>query len=123
MADTALSTVPEQQVAKRFGRMVARSADVIDVVDATHTLKRDPGSGRLIRPPGMDDATWNLHCDAMKSNKNVPVYLAEHYKRMETAQKIAGLRGAEAPPLAGYVVHVVERKTYPVVDVTVSKEE
>ena len=76
MADTALATVPEQQVAQRFGRMVARSADVIDVVDATHTLKRDPDSGRLIRPPSMDDATWNLHCDAMKSNKNVPVYLA-----------------------------------------------
>ena len=123
MADTARATVPEQQVAQRFGRMVARSADVIDVVDATHTLKRDPDSGRLIRPPDMDDATWNLHCDAMKSNKNVPVYLAEHYKRMETAQKIAGLRGAEAPPLAGYVVHGVERKTYPVVDVTVNKEE
>jgi hypothetical protein len=122
MATTDLATVPEQQVAQRFGRMVAASANVVEVAGKTHTIPRDE-RGNLIRPPGMNDAEWNLHCDAMCSTRNVPIYLLEHYKRVETAQKIAGMRGGELPPVAGYVLHLMEKKTYPVIDVTVSKEE
>jgi hypothetical protein len=122
MAETALTTAPEEQVARRFGRMVAASANVVEVADRTHTIKRDP-EGRLIRPSGLTDAEWNVHMDAMCSAKNVPVYLAEHYRRVETAQKIAGARGAELPPVAGYVLHLMERKVYETVDVTATKEE
>jgi hypothetical protein len=122
MASTDLASVPEQQVAQRFGRMVSASANVVDVADKTHEIHRSP-DGKLVRPPGMSNAEWNIHCDAMCSTRNVPVYLAEHYKRIETAQKIAGMRGGELPPVAGYVLHLMEKKVYPVLDVTASKEE
>ena len=122
MATTDLATVPEQQVAQRFGRMVAASANVVEVADKTHTIPRDE-KGNLKRPAGMSDAEWNVHQDAMCSTRNVPIYLAEHYRRIETAQKIAGMRGAELPPVAGYVLHLMEKKVYPVVDVTAPEEE
>lgn len=121
MATTELVAKRDDQIARRFGRMVEASANVVDVADHTHTIPRDE-RGNLIRPPGMSDAEWNVHCDAMCSGRNVPVYLAEHYRRIETAQKIAGLRGADLPPIAGYVVHVMEKKVYETVDVTAPKE-
>jgi hypothetical protein len=122
MATTDLATVPEQQVAQRFGRMVAASANVVEVAGKTHTIPRDE-MGNLIRPPWMKDAEWNLHCDAMCSTRNVPIYLMEHYKRIETAQKIAGMRGGELPPVAGYVLHIMEKKVYPTLDVTAPEED
>ncbi len=121
MATTDLATVPEQQIAQRFGKMVSASADVVDIADRTHKISRDD-SGDLVRPDGMSDAEWNIHCDAMASERNAPIYLKEHYRRVETAQKIAGARGGELPPVAGYVLHLMEKKSYPVVDVTSTKE-
>ena len=121
MADTALATVPEEQLAQRFGRMCADSAKVVDIADRTYELARDPETGDLIRPNGMSDAQWNLHCDAMKSTRNMPGYLVAHYTRVETAQKLAGLKGAELPKIAQYVVNIsmpAERPQYPVIDVT-----
>jgi hypothetical protein len=128
VADTDLATAPEQQIATRWNKMVSDSTNVVSVADRTYELPRDE-YGYLVRPMGpdgkstMSDAMWNLHCDAMKSNRNVPVYLAEHYKRVETSQKIAGARGGDLPPVAGYVLHVWEKKQYPVVDVTVNEEK
>jgi hypothetical protein len=121
MATTELVAKREDQIARRFGRMVEASANVVDVADRTHTIPRDE-RGNLIRPRGMSDAEWNIHCDAMCSSRDVPSYLAQHYRRVETAQKIAGLRGAELPPIAGYMVRIVERKNYETVDVTAPKE-
>jgi hypothetical protein len=103
--------------------MVAASVAVVEVTDKTHTLARDNVTGELIRPMGMSDADWNLHCDAMRSARNAPVYLVEHYKRVETAQKIAGARGGDLPPVAGYVLHLMEKKVYDIVDVTVVEEK
>jgi hypothetical protein len=121
MASTDLATVPEQQIARRFGKMVEASADVVDIADRTHKISRGK-DGALVRPEGMSDAEWNIHCDAMQSERNAPIYLKAHYQRVETAQKIAGARGAELPPVAGYVLHLMERKVYPTVDVTSTKE-
>ena len=120
MADTSLATVPEQQLAHRFGNLCARSVEVVSVADRTHELARDPDTGALIRPPGMKDSDWNLHCDAMESTRNMPGYLVAHYNRVETAQKLAGLKGAELPKIAQYVVNVTmqQRPEYPVIDVT-----
>jgi len=120
MASPDLATVPEQQLAQRFGNLCARSVEVIQVADRTHELSRDPETGDLIRPPGMKDSDWNLHCDAMKSTRNMPGYLVAHYNRVETAQKLAGLKGAELPKIAQYVVNVTmqEKPKYPVIDVT-----
>jgi len=125
MADTSLATVPEQQLAHRFGNLCARSVEVVSVADRTFEIPRDP-DGNLIRPVDengkttMSDAEWNLHCDAMKSTRNMPGYLVAHYNRVETAQKLAGLKGAELPKIAQYVVNVTmqQRPEYPVIDVT-----
>jgi hypothetical protein len=122
MATTDLATVPEQQIAQRFGKMVSASADVVDVADRTNKISRDK-AGNLVRPEGLSDAEWNIHCDAMCSTRNVPIYLSEHYRRVETAQKIAGARGAELPPIAGYVLHLMQAKVYETVDVTSTKDE
>ena len=116
-----LARVGEAQVAQAFGRLVAKSVAVVEVVDRTYEIPRDE-AGELVRPDGMKDADWNLHCDAMKTGKNVPVYLTSHLNRVELAQKIAGHRG-EAPPIAAYVVHTVAMQKYPVVDVSVEAEE
>ena len=121
VATTDLATVPEQQIAQRFGKMVSASADVVDIADRTYKIARDE-RGILIKPEGVSDAEWNIHLDAMASERNAPIYLKEHYRRVETAQKIAGQRGAELPPVAGYVLHIMEQKKYPVVDVTSTKE-
>lgn len=111
----------EEQMAKRFGRMVAQAARVVDIADRTCAVPRDPETGGLIRQPGMTDEEWNIHCDAMMSNRNVPVYLASQLERVALAQKLAGLRGVEVPRIAGYVVQLMEQKKYPVVDVEESK--
>ena len=122
MADTALATVPEEQLAQRFGRMCADSAKVVDIADRTYELARDPETGDLIRPNGMSDAQWNLHCDAMKSTRNMPGYLVAHYTRIETAHKLAGLKGTQLPKIAEYVVGVITKVEYPVIDVTPTDE-
>jgi hypothetical protein len=122
-SDTSLATIPEQQIARQFGKRVAASMEVVSVADRTHEIPRDPETGALIRPADMSDSEWNLHCDAMKSARNVPVYLQAHYNRVDTAMKIEGARGGDLPPVAGYVLHLMEKKVYPVVDVTVNEEK
>jgi len=121
MASTGL-TAPEEQLAQRFGRMCADSAKVVDIADRTYELARDPETGDLIRPNGMSDAQWNLHCDAMKSTRNMPGYLVAHYTRIETAHKLAGLKGTQLPKIAEYVVGVITKVEYPVIDVTPTDE-
>jgi hypothetical protein len=122
--EVALDTVPASNLAREFGRMVANSAKVVDVADRTYEIKRDPETGRLVRPNGMPDETWNIHCDAMRATRNLPAYLANHFARVELAQKLAGLKGAELPKIAQLVVQVNmgERPKYETVDVTPVKE-
>jgi len=92
---------------------------VLDVVDRTYEIPRDE-VGRLERPPGLSDAEWNLHCDAMLPSKDRPTYLQVHINRVELAHKIAGDRSAAPPELAKMVVQVLEqpKREYEVIDVT-----
>jgi hypothetical protein len=124
-ADSTAIAVPspeERDIARQFGKLVEKSVEVIRVVDRTHEVSRGE-DGRLIRPEGMSDADWNLHTDAMQSQRNLPAYLASHMRRVELAQKIAGERATDLPPIAIAVVHTFEPKRYDVIDVTPTKEE
>lgn len=125
MPDQSLALLPpvEKAIAQRFGKMVARSLDVLEVVDRTNELPRDSKTGALIKPPGMDDATFHLHCDAMVSNRNMPAYLASHMRRAELAQKIAGDKSGDLPKIAVAVVHTWQPREYETVDVTVVDKE
>ena len=111
--------LPEQQLVQKFGQLVAKSVDVVAIADETFNIPRDPKTGELIRPPVMSDSMWNIHCDAMKSARNAPLYMVEHFKRIETAQKISGLKGVASPALAQAVVNVFVQPKYEDVDVTV----
>ena len=110
------ATPVEREIAHRFARLTNHSADVVEVADRTYTIPRVDGV--LMRPEGMSEAEWNIHQDAMASSRNMPGYLAAHFRRVELAQKIAGERRADLPPIAGFVVHLVQQKQYDVVDVT-----
>jgi hypothetical protein len=124
VSSTDLAVIAEEQVAVRIGRMASTSMAVVQVADRTHEIPRDPETGALMRPQGMSDADWNIHCDSMRSARNAPLYMVEHYRRVETAQKLAGLKGAELPKIAQYVVNVTmqERPKYPVIDVAPIEE-
>jgi hypothetical protein len=102
--------------------MVANSVKVVETADRTHEIPRDK-DGALKRPDGMTDAEWNIHQDAMCSQKSVPVYLANHMRRVELAQKLAGDRTNDLPRLAKLVVRAVEERKYPTIDVTVKDKE
>jgi hypothetical protein len=134
--ETALDKAPIDQMAKQFGRRVAKSMAVVEVADRTHEVKRevidvfDEKTGEivsrrveLVRPAGMSDADWNIHNDAMKPMKDMPGYLVSHFNRVELAQKLAGARRDELPPIAGYVVMTVEKKAYETVNVEPTEKE
>jgi hypothetical protein len=110
--------LPEHQLVQKFGQLVAKSVDVVAIADETFNIPRDPKTGGLIRPPGMSDSMWNIHCDAMKSARNAPIYMVEHYTRVQTQQKISGLKGAGLPPIAGLIGVFVKAPQYPVIDVS-----
>jgi hypothetical protein len=111
--------LPEQQLVQKFGQLVAKSVDVVAIADETYKIPRDPETGGMVRPLGMSDEMWNIHCDAMKSARNAPLYMVEHFKRIETAQKISGLKGVASPAIAQAIVNVFVQKKYEDVDVTV----
>lgn len=128
MADsTAIAATDVQGVAKamadQWQRMLGHSMDVVSKVERAYEVPRD-GKGNLQRPPGMSDADWNLACDAMKPNKDVPIYLAAHVNRVLTAQKIAGDRGAAPTELAKLVIEIKQhpKRDYGVIDVTPKEE-
>jgi len=102
--------------------MVESSAEVVSVAGTTCDLPRDD-NGNLKRPEGMSDREWHIHQDAMLPVKQAPIYMIEHYKRVELAQRVAGGPGAgELPQAIQYVVHVVSPKVYPVIDVTAEEK-
>ena len=109
----------EVQVSQRFGALVAKSVEVIAIADETYMLPRDPETGGLVRPPNMPEPEWNIHCDAMKSARNAPLYMVEHMERVKLAQKIHGMKGVASPAIAQAVVQVFVQKKYEDVDVTV----
>ena len=111
----------EVQVAERYARLVAKSVDVVAVADDTYKIPRDPETGGLKRPPEMEDAEWNIHCDAMKSSRNAPLYMQQHYERVATDQKLKGLKGGELPPSAGLIGVLVRHERYPVIDVSATE--
>lgn len=113
--------VQARAVGEAIARRTEESLRVAEIVDRTYTIPRKDGV--LVRPDGMSDAEWNLHQDAMMSGRNVPVYLSEHLRRVETAQKIAGAQGGQLPLIAGFIVHTVHAKVYDVIDVTVNEEK
>lgn len=128
MAEKSIAATDVQAVAKamadKWQRMLGHSVDVMDKVERTYELPRDKKTGALVRPPGMSDADWNLHNDAMLPNKAMPVYLGAHMTRVLTAQRIAGDRGSAPAELAKLVIEVKQapRREYEAIDVTPKKE-
>jgi hypothetical protein len=124
MAESALDKVPLQQMAQRLGRLAAASVEIVSIADRTHELaRRDTEDGQeLVRPPGMSEAEWNIHQDAMQPKQEMPGYLANHYERVHLVQKLAGSRPQELPPIAGYLVLTVEKKPYEIVNVETKEE-
>jgi hypothetical protein len=128
-SSTTIAATDEKAIGQvlglRFCKMVERSAANMEVIGKTPEIARNTKTGALIRPEGMTDAEWNLCCDAMRSNKDVPFYLLCDAKRVETAYKIAGDRANAPQELARLVVHLVKGppKEYGTIDVTpVGKE-
>jgi len=122
---TDLATASGQQVAKRFGQIMAKSAEIVEIAGRTNELPRNEETGGLIRPPGMSDADWNIHCDAMLPAKSAPLYMTQHFTRVEIAQRIAGAKDLATPMIARYAVGAApaQEAQYDVIDVTPSKEE
>lgn len=98
--------------------MVDDSAEVVAVAARTCDVQRNE-FGILQRPEGMSERDWNIHKDAMMPQGKAPIYLLEHYKRVELAQRIAGGAGADAPPAVKFIVNLLQApKHYDVIDVT-----
>lgn len=116
MADDLISPA-ERQLCRQFAEVVAKNVDIVATALRAPEVKRDE-SGRPVRPDGIADRDWNIICDAHMPANRAPLYLTAACKLTETAQKIAGRLQDNEPPVAKFIVRVVEAREYPVLDVT-----
>jgi hypothetical protein len=113
-----------KDLALRFAGIVEKSVAVMEVVGRTYEVPRD-NDGFLVRPDGMSESEFNLHCDAMLPGNKVPFYLQCDRARVELAHRLAGERANAPSKIAELVVRVLERAPveYPIIDVKVTKKE
>jgi hypothetical protein len=106
-----------EQLGQRFAKLLNHDAGIVDAAMRAPECERN-ADGDLIKPPEMSVQDFNVAQDAMKSSRNAPVYLTEAMRRVETAQKIAANVGDDLPPIAKFVVHMVQPRAYDVIDVS-----
>jgi hypothetical protein len=114
-------TTPEKATLDRWHKLIDESSRVVAIAGKTCDVPRDPKTGDLQFEPGTSERTKNIQSDAMLSQRNCPVYLLEHYRRVELAQRIAGGAGAgDHAPAVQFIVQLFKPREYPVIDVTPS---
>jgi hypothetical protein len=109
-------------LARKFGRLVENSVEIIQAASMAPTLPRDADGGLTGEiPPGMTKEQYNVARDALKPSNRAPFYLASAARMVDTAQKIAANALDDDDKMAKVVIHTIEPKTYEIVDVTQKK--
>jgi hypothetical protein len=130
-----LTTAPERQLGRQVCKLISRAVETVEAASRAPELKRDgygvikflkdrqgnpiliDGEPMSAKPEGMTEAEWNIACDANEASRDAPLYLTEAFDQVKTAQKIA-INLQDAPPIAQFVVKIVEQKKYDIIDVT-----
>jgi hypothetical protein len=111
----------------RFGKILEKDVEVVDAMQGAPDIEcfEDKVTHAVTwkRPEAMTDRQFKIAKDALEPARSAPLYLTEACRRVELAQKIAAGMGGEDMKLARAIVHVVEAKRYPVIDVTPVKKD
>ena len=111
----------QKALVKNFDKMMSESEKVVSVADQAYKLKRTKEG--LEKPEGMEEEEFHIAADAMLPQKECPMYLRQHYARIDNAQRIAGAAHEGAVvPLIQFIQNNFTGPAYPVIDVTPEKK-
>ncbi len=102
---------------KRFEAILSTAAEVVATAGRACEVKRMDTGGKWEFPKDTTEAQRNIMADALLPAKACPVYLLEHYKTVQLAQRIATGDGV-VPQGIKLVVNLGAPKDYGVIDVT-----
>lgn len=102
---------------KRFEAILSTAAEVVATAGRACEVKRLGTGGKWEYPADATDREKEIMSDALLPAKACPVYLLEHYRTVQLAQRIAAGDGV-VPQGIKLVVNLGAPKDYGVIDVT-----